>query len=290
MRVAGVVVNWNRPEDTLECLAALAGQEQVQLDLVVVDNASQDDSVRKIGAAYPQAHIIANPVNTGFGAGTNQGVRYAFENGAELVFTINNDAYVAPDALRRLTEQDQEGTGLLAPLIFYAGQPEVIWAAGGKVSRWNLEVRGELRGRRVPAGLPEVIEQDFLTGCALLITRAAFEATGLFDENFRMYYEDSDLSRRVWAAGLKQLVVRDARAWHKVSASSGGSGSPNERYWMARSSIRFFRKHARPWQWPFILITRLGSAIKTTLRLLGQRRGDSARAYLRGLKDGLLER
>jgi hypothetical protein len=75
--------------------------------------------------------------------------------------------------------------------------------------------------------------------------------------------------------------------WHKVSLSSGGSNSPNERYWMARSSVLFFRKHARGWRVPIILFWRSGSALRTSLRLLREGRRQALAAYWRGLRDGI---
>lgn len=77
--------------------------------------------------------------------------------------------------------------------------------------------------------------------------------------------------------------------WHKVAVSSGGSDSPNERYCMARSSLRFFRKHARGVQIPAILFWRTGSTLQTTLRLARRGRWDALRAYWRGLRDEIRE-
>jgi hypothetical protein len=71
--------------------------------------------------------------------------------------------------------------------------------------------------------------------------------------------------------------------------SSGGSHTPNERYWMARSSIRYFTKHSKWWQVFVIILYRLGSAFKMTLRLVFKRKYASVRAYWQGLKDGIVE-
>jgi GT2 family glycosyltransferase len=136
-------------------------------------------------------------------------------------------------------------------------------------------------------GWDEIIEQDFVTGCCFLAPRSTFETIGLFDEQFTMYYEDFDFSFRVRESGEKILVIPEAKAWHNVSTSSGGRDTPNERYWMARSSIVFFRKHTRGSQRVLITIWRLGSAIRTTLRLLLSGRIPSISAYWRGLWDGL---
>jgi GT2 family glycosyltransferase len=134
----------------------------------------------------------------------------------------------------------------------------------------------------------QVLEREYLVGCALLLKRSLLEDIGLFDTGFHpIYYEDVDLCLRAREASYRLLLIPSAHMWHKVSASAGGSGSPRERYLMARNSIRFFRKHVRGWQWLAVVPYRIGSAVRTSLRLVRQGRHDSARAYWRGLWDGL---
>ncbi len=127
-----------------------------------------------------------------------------------------------------------------------------------------------------------ILERDFVPACGLLLTRDILQRTGGFDERFFMYYEDLDFCQRIREMGQKIGVLPAAKMWHKVSLSSGGSDSPNERYWMARSSVLYFRKHAKLWQWPLILFWRTGSALRTTWRLGSTGRGEALRAYWRG--------
>lgn len=289
--VIAVTVNWKRAEDTLDCLRSLAAQTYPNLRLLAVDNASGDGSVERIRAACPQVELLEMASNLGFAGGYNAGIRRALEQGADYVFIINNDATAHPQAVERLVEQ-AAGAGMLAPLIYYASHPDRVWSAGGWVSRWNLEVSflADSLSRRYPDGrLPPAIELDFITGCALLLPRQTAESVGLFDEGYWMYYEDFDLSVRVRRAGFSIRLVPAAHVWHKVASSSGGRDAPGERYWMARSSVRFFRKYARGIQIPIVWFWRTGSAVRTTLRLAFNRRWSSLRAYWRGLRDGLLQ-
>jgi GT2 family glycosyltransferase len=113
------------------------------------------------------------------------------------------------------------------------------------------------------------------------------ERVGLFDERFFLYYEDSDYCMRVRRAGFRLLVVPQARMWHRVSSSTEGSDSPTERYWMGYSSIQFFRKHVRLWQLPVIIPWRVGSIVKTLLRLVISGHPSKAFTYLRGIFGGL---
>jgi GT2 family glycosyltransferase len=179
--------------------------------------------------------------------------------------------------------------GILAPKIYYACDSCRIWSVGGKCHPLTIEKTNDGRGELDRGQWNTVLERDYFTGCAMLLSRELLMQVGLFDEAFFMYYEDSDLCRRARIAGFRLLLVPEARVWHKISRSSGGSNSPNERYWMARSSVRFFRKHVQGVRWLIVVPYRTGSALKTVLRLLWYRRHKSAWAYLTGLYHGLME-
>lgn len=283
--VYAVTLNWNRPHDTIECLESLSQQSYPHLKLLVVDNGSTDDSVQLIRGAFPGVEVVENGRNLGFAAGMNAGIRAALARGADYVLGINNDTLLAADMLERLMTQCSVGVGLLAPIIYYADAPDIIWSVGGHFNQWTLEAPEKWRGQHDPGNLPACLEIDFVPGCAMLWPRTVLETVGLFDETFFMYYEDIDLCQRIRRAGFHIQTVPSAKLWHKVSLSSGGTDSPNERYWMARSSLVYFRKHARWWQRPFIIFWRAGSAVRTSWRL--RHRRDSLQAYWRGLWHGL---
>ena len=287
LNVAIITLNWNRPADTLEFLESACRQTLRDSQLVVVDNGSSDDSVQQIRAHFPQAELLVNKTNLGFAGGMNTGIRQALNNGADYLFIANNDTYLAPNMLERLIEQIQQcHASIIAPIIFYASQPEQIWSAGAGRNRLTLDVIDNWRDQPGSSLGSTPYPVEFITACGMLVERSCFEAVGLFDERFFMYYEDSDFSLRVRQSGRQILVDPLAHMWHKVASSSGGSNSPSERYWMARSSMIFFRIHARPNQWLVIGLFRMGSATKTTIRLLSQGKTDALGAYWRGLRDG----
>jgi GT2 family glycosyltransferase len=285
--VAIVTLNWNRPDDTLECLASAATQTYPHTAIIVVDNGSSDDSVARIGADFPEAVLLRNERNMGFAAGANRGIAHALGLGAEYVFLINNDTTFAPDAVAQLLAKAAPDIGIVVPAIFYAAAPELPWSLGGRRHPLTLEKSGDAPAALAHARAAGSLDRDYVAGCGILLSRRMLERVGLFDERFFMYYEDMDFSLRVRRAGYRIVLAPDARMWHKVSISSGGSDSPNERYWMARSSVIFFRKHVRGLRWCVVAPYRSASAIKTVARLLVRGRHMAALAYLRGLRDGL---
>lgn len=284
--VAILMLNWNRPDDTLDCLASAAAQSHPNIALLVVDNASSDDSVARIGAAYPEATILRTQRNLGFAGGANRGLRAALDMGADYIFLVNNDTTFAPDVVALLLEKARPDVGVVMPAIYYADAPQTPWSLGGRRHWLTLEKTGD-DPTALTATSAAKLERDYAVGCGMLLARGMLEQVGLFDERFFMYYEDMDLSLRIRRAGFRILLIPAARMWHKVAMSSGGRDSPAERYWMARSSVLFFLKHVHGLRWLVVLPYRAGSACKTVLRLCLRGRGSAARAYLRGLRDGL---
>ncbi len=284
-----VTLNWNRRDDTLAFLDSCGQLTYPCRRLLVLDNGSSDGSPQAIAGRFPTVEQIANRRNLGFAAGANQGIRHALDHGAEFVFLANNDTRLAPDALDLLVEAAQElDAALAAPKILYATPPARIWSAGGWRRQLSLEISGCQRGQP-DAGLgTEPFDVDFVTACGMLLHRRCVTEIGLFDERFFMYYEDSDYCLRARQASQRLIVVPQAKMWHRVAASLGGCDSPGERYHMALSSVRFFRKHVRGWRWLLVAPYRSASALKTVVRLLRAGRATAARAYLRGLRHGLL--
>ena len=283
--IYGITLNWNRRDDTLKCLESLYKLDFPNLRLLVVDNGSVDGSPEAIREHYPSVEQIMNERNLGFAGGFNQGLKYALNAGAEYILIVNNDTTVAPDMLNLLMNSIlPDNVGVVSPIILYSSKPYQIWSAGAGRNPWTLELT-ENHGRN--QNFSEITEREFLSGCGMLIKRVVLENVGLFDERFFMYYEDSDFALRVRQAGYKMLLVPQARMWHAVSQSSNGTDSPNERYWMGKSSVLFFRKHIHGWRKFLIIPMRFGSTLKITLQLLRRKKLSSVRAYLRGSWEGI---
>ena len=281
-----IIVNWNQKEVTLDCLESLSNLNYPNYRIVAVDNNSQDGSTQAIAERFPQVKQIYHKKNRGSTAGYNAGFRWALSADADYALLMNNDTYIDPCALDYLVDAcEREGIGLTGPLIYYANTSNKIWSAGAMRSGLTLELKGNHgRGK----DFSEITERDFLTSCALLFKKEVLERIGPMDEDFFIYQEENDYCLRVRQGGFRLLLVPQAKVWHRVSVSSGGSDSPSERYWMAKNTMIYFRKHARAWQWFFIIFWRTGSAIKTSIRLTRMQNWKALQAYWKGLRDGIL--
>ena len=222
--------------------------------------------------------------NLGFAAGFNIGIRHALADGAEAVFVLNNDTVVAPDLWGPLIADLESGAGIVAPCIYYAADPQRIWADGLDANPLTLEISHTRRGQLAADVQASARDVDYVTGSAMLIHRRVLETIGLFDERFFAYYEDLDYCIRARKAGFRILTVPAAHVWHKV-ASTTGLQSPRREYLMAYGSVRFYAKHAG-WRGPAIALARAGSLAKTMISLARLRRHDLMKAHLYGIWDG----
>jgi len=235
--VAVVILNWNGWKDTLSCLASLQRLDYPDFNLLVVDNASTDDSVAQIKKAMPGVELLQTGANLGFGGGCNAGIRHVLNKGVDYVWLVNSDAVADPAALSALVRVADKNPllGSVGSVLYEEGQIDKIqlWG-GGRVNLWTGQSRHQLHSRPL----------DFISGASVLLRRNALEDIGLFDSlTFFMYWEDTDLHFRLRKAGWQLAVAEDSRLWHKQSASLGKKSPLLDQYF-TQSGVRFFRRHA----------------------------------------------
>jgi GT2 family glycosyltransferase len=246
--VAVIVVNWNRCEDTLRCLASLAAVDYPALTTFLVGNASTDDSVAAVRRDYPAVRLIENSQNLGFAAGNNAAIQIALEQGFPYIFLLNNDATVAPDAIHLLLQPllDDPRLGVSGPAICYMSVPQRVWSAGGAIDWQRGIVTSDWYDRPLSA-LPEApFVVDHISGCAMMIRSAAVAQAGALDPRFFMYFEETEWCARIARHGYGIVVMPQARVWHDIDPLAQ-TGSPAIAYFMTRNHLLFLRAaRARP--------------------------------------------
>ncbi|MFQ3661911.1 MAG: glycosyltransferase family 2 protein [Chloroflexaceae bacterium] len=253
-RVAIIVLTYNGVEDTLACLASLERLDypRERYRVVVVDNASQDGTPAAVRAAFPETFVfvVENGANLGFAAGNNVGLRYALAQGFDYALLLNNDTEAAPDLLSALVAaaESDPRAGAVGPIIYYHAAPARVWSAGGWID-WEQGIsrmEGEVEDRGQFTATREV---DFVTGCAMLLRRAALERAGLLDERFFMYFEETEWCVRARRAGFRILFVPQAKLWHKIPLNARFD-KEYLAYYMTRNRLLFLRATgARPRTW-----------------------------------------
>jgi GT2 family glycosyltransferase len=292
------IVTWNGKDLVTECLRSAMAFTYPNYRIVVVDNASTDGTVEFLRREFPCDHhgrtvtVIANERNLHFTAGANVGIRHALAHGADYVVSMNNDVVLSPNLLDVLVSRADglPEVGVFSPKMCYADDPERAWCVGSRFHPLTLTLLdfGPGRTERVPADEPRPIQ--YACGTVMFIRASVLRQVGLFDEErFFFDYEDLDFSLRVRQAGFGLYYVPEAVIWHHVAATEQ-IGSPSRYYHNSRSSVAFLRKHIKGLRWLAVIPYRLGSAGRTLAKLMRSRRPDCARAYLRGLWDGILGR
>lgn len=276
MQVVAVVVSWNGREDTLAALESLRG-----IETVVVDNGSVDGSADAIAERYPDVELIRAGVNLGFAGGNNAGIRRALDRGADWVLLVNNDATVEPGIVEALAEAaaSRPDAGVLACKVLFADSDR-LWYAGAGFNPYLGRSRHERFGKPdEPGVLRDTVRA---TGAGMAVSRAAIDAAGLLDEEFFLYAEDLEWCLRIQAAGFAVLYVPEARVRHRVTAASGGAGSPTASYYEARNVLAVVERY-RPL--PRGLTGARRALVVAPRVALAARRPRSAYAALRGWRD-----
>jgi GT2 family glycosyltransferase len=242
-----IVLSWNDREETLPSLRAALSIPRDDVTVVCVDNGSTDGSPEAIAEELPEVTLLRSDVNLGFAGGNNVGVRHALEQGAGWVVLLNNDATIAPDAIDgfEAAAAQRPDAGVLAGKVFYDEPPDRIWFAGQRF-RPVLGYSGRPRGYGKTDGpaYDEVVDTDRAVGALMAVSRPTLERVGLMDDDLFIYVEDVDWCLRARAAGFGVVFAPAARAWHRISASSGGEQvSTSTLYYGVRNTIVVTERH-----------------------------------------------
>ncbi|MDB4878852.1 MAG: hypothetical protein JWL60_298 [Gemmatimonadetes bacterium] len=285
--VMALVVNYGTAELTIECVRSLLASEGVSVAVVVIDNASPDDSVGRLRDALPGVRLVARARNDGYAGGNNVGFALAAAEGARYAFVVNSDAFVEPGCLARLVAaaDGDARIAIVSPCIVYPDPADGLWFGGSRFSLWTG--RAEHVGRRQPrwAGLPVQSDITFATGCAMLVRTSALAVTGPFDAALFAYAEDLDLSLRTRALGYRTVYVPSAVVTHHEGVSHVKAGGQALRVYLHhRNLLRVLRRHASWYHWLTITPVFLVDSVARHL-FLRARAGDLAgiRAVFSGI-------
>jgi GT2 family glycosyltransferase len=259
-KVSIVILNWNGHADTIACLESITQLEtgNFQIETLVVDNASTNDSVEKIKKTFPKINIVKNKENLGFAQGNNEGIKYAMEHEADYVLVLNNDTILDKNLVLEFLRSAEKHpkAGVMTGKIYFAKGYEyhktrykkqelgkVVWSAGGDIDWKN--VYGTNHGvDEVDTGqFSKERHTDFATGACSFLNVNALKQVGLYDKKYYLYLEDMDLSHRIKLKNWEIIYVPKAILWHKVSQSSGIGSSLND-YYITRNRLLFGMKYA----------------------------------------------
>jgi GT2 family glycosyltransferase len=251
--VWALVLAHNQLRFTRECLTSVLALEPPPARVLLVDNGSTDGTPERVRAEFPAVEVLALPENRYFAGGVNEGLRRALAGGAAAVLLLNNDVVLERSALQRLEKALEAAPrcAAVSPKIYYYDPPDVVWFAGGIVTRGIVLIRHRgvnVKDEKLRDG-PRSI--DYVSGAAALLSRSALESVGLLDPSYVMYVEDVDWCARARREGWTLAYEPEAKAWHHVSATSGGGLTALKAYFRLRSGALYLSRYASPWERPF---------------------------------------
>jgi hypothetical protein len=217
MNVSVVVLNYNGLEHLETCLMSLLRQSYKASEIIVSDNGSTDGSVEYIKKNFPGVRILENGENLGFAKGNNLAIEMAIEGGAEYIALLNNDTEVHEGWIKEMVEvlARDEKIGACASKMLLFDRRDLLNSGGGAVNyvghAWPEGLfekdRGQYKKREI----------DLACAGAFMVKAKVLREVGLFDEDYFIYAEDTDLSWRIRLAGYRILFVPEAVVYHKYS-------------------------------------------------------------------------
>ena len=230
--VSVLVLNHNGLAYLGDCLASLATQSYQPLEVILVDNASADQSLHWVRTHHPEVRVLSLNANLGFAAGNNCGFQIAR---GSYVGLLNNDAAAAPDWIEKLVlaAEQHPNYGMFGSKILLRDAPDRVDKAG-HLMYWDGQNKGRGSGELDGREFDQPGEIFFPDGCAALYRRTLLEDVGGFDEKFFAYGDDADLGIRARLRGWKAYYVPQAKVWHCHSATAGAY-SPQKIFWVERN-------------------------------------------------------
>ena len=217
MQIHVIILNWNNAPDTIHCVQAIEGWQELEPTIWVVDNGSHDDSVEQLRQNCPRARLLLSDHNLGFAAGNNLAIRQAMDAGATRLFLLNNDADIGEADVMRLmaTLETTPQAGIVGPLLRDPPPESRIQAAGGRNVAWHVNTHL----LDLPAS-PDPFPVDYVPGTAILISSEVLQKVGLLDERYFISGEIADLCLRARRHGFACLIDPTTTAYHDTGRSS----------------------------------------------------------------------
>jgi GT2 family glycosyltransferase len=272
-----IIPNWNGARFLPECLSSLREQTYKNFEVILVDNASQDESLDIVKKDFPEVRVLPLDRNYGFAVACNRGAERAR---GDVIVLLNNDTETDPSWLEEIVKalREHPEAGSIASKILLFDRRNIIHSTGDMMGRDGIPInRGVWEEDK---GQYDLYQQVFSAcGAAAAYRRDMWEELRGFDEDLFMYLEDVDLAWRAQLRGWKTVFAPKAKVYHHLSATGGG---PVASFYTGRNTIlvivkdmpgKRIRKH-----WRHIV----GAQVRIAWDALRASRGDAARARLRG--------
>jgi GT2 family glycosyltransferase len=265
--------------------------KEIIFDVILIDNASNDDSFLKLKGEFTHIQFIQATQNLGFTGGNNVGFQKVLELNYEYVLLLNNDVFVDPNFLYHLINylDFNPEVGAAQPLIYCHPNRYKIWNGGGKFNR----LTGKTDSKQYNDSDNCPIEIDWISGCAFIIRTSLLKQVGYFNEKYFAYYEDVDLSFRIREAGFKLMLIPSSVIYHigggscnTPEKSKEGYLSPHVHYYNTRNHFWIIRRWLKWYEKPTAILYHAVYSISLACYFLLRFRWNKLMAVAKGFIHG----
>ena len=241
-----VVCNFNKREYLQGCLKTLFASnfDDNTFDVIVVDNASSDDSVHFIKENYQSVILLENEINTGGSGGFDRGIRYCIEKKYEYVCLLDNDILLEKDTILNLLNyiKVNPNVGVVGSKICTMDNPDILQELGSFID-WeeNFNLKTLYKGYKDDETLPEIVKCDYVPACCLITTKRVLQKVGSFNTDHFIYWDDMDWCTRVKRHGWEIHAINDSRVFHKMGVANHSTTFGT--YYFHRNRLMFFLKY-----------------------------------------------
>ncbi|MDE6608696.1 MAG: glycosyltransferase family 2 protein [Lachnospiraceae bacterium] len=243
--IAAVICNYNKSKYVTECIQSVLESSVRNFDIIVVDNASTDDSAACIRKKYEgKLVLLENSENLGGSGGFNTGIRYAVEKGYEYVWCLDNDVLVDENAIGVLYDflEKNPNAGMAGSKVYHMEEPDYVQQFGIDVDFEDFCCEAKYCNCLEDGSMPEVVYSDAVAACSVLVRVSLIEKIGMLPEENFLYWDDTEWGYRCNLAGYKVASVGASKVLHSMGAKKEAVNTfPT--YYAWRNWIRFFMKY-----------------------------------------------
>ena len=233
-----IVLNYNAGELLLNCINSLMKSTYQNIEILVVDNISSDDSHTKCKKQFPDIKLIQNRKNLGYCGGNNVGIK---EAKGEFIVILNPDTIVEENWLDEMFNAFNEfGDGLYQPKIISLNESDIIQSTGNMIHAFGFGFARD-KGKKIIEKKEEIEKIGYASGTCLFTTKKVLEKVGLLDEFLFLYHDDLDLGWRAAQIGINSYYVPKSKIFHAESYSL--KWSAKKFYWLERNRKYCLKTH-----------------------------------------------
>jgi GT2 family glycosyltransferase len=242
------VLNWNGKFITEKCINSIKKINYGNYNITIVDNGSNDNSVKYLKKAFPEISIISLKNNIGFSGGSNKAFELMKKKEGKYICFISNDVEVSKNFLYYLVlkAEKDEYIGVVNPKIYFFKPKNLIWAEGAEFNGYlgrGLNTNYK-RFDKIIKNKQVCKEKTSFTGCVYLIKMDILKTIKGFDERYFSYAEDTDFALRIRKKGYKIYYVPESVVWHKESFDiRNNEGMASQNYYITRNILLLMQLH-----------------------------------------------